>query len=172
MTRHHRGVRPSEARRNRALDRLRQGYVEGALTTDTFTLRVDRAHRSRSLAELRALTVDLPLRRLRDAVADLLERPEPVPTVSIAPPPDGPGPWTLGRDAHCRLVVEHDTVSRVHAQLRRTDAGWEVLDLGSLNGTRVNGWRVRRARLGPGDVLALGEVQVVLQDGEVGTGRG
>jgi pSer/pThr/pTyr-binding forkhead associated (FHA) protein len=36
-----------------------------------------------------------------------------------------------------------------------------VRDMGSTNGTRVNGWRVRRAALEPGDVVALGAQRVV-----------
>ena len=42
------------------------------------------------------------------------------------------------------------------------DDGFEVCDLGSLNGTWVNGWRVDRATLRPGDSLRIGEVRVVL----------
>ena len=41
-------------------------------------------------------------------------------------------------------------------------ARWEVRDLGSLNGTRVNGWRVAHARLEDGDELRLGDVVVQL----------
>jgi pSer/pThr/pTyr-binding forkhead associated (FHA) protein len=57
-------------------------------------------------------------------------------------------------------VLDHDTVSRRHAQLRRTGGGWEILDLGSLNGTWVNGWRVDRATLHDGDVVQLGDLRV------------
>jgi hypothetical protein len=84
------------------------------------------------------------------------------PVVRIAPPPDGPGPWIVGRSSACRLVLDHDTVSRRHAQLRHTPQGWEIVDLGSLNGTWVNGWRVERATLHPGDVVELGELRVEL----------
>ena len=87
-----------------------------------------------------------------------------MPTVHIAPPPEGPGPWTLGRSDKCRLVVAHGTVSRYHAELGRTETGrLEVRDLGSLNGTWVNGWRVERAALRPGDTLHVGDVRLVVE---------
>jgi hypothetical protein len=130
---------------------------------------VDEAYRARSVGELRALTGDLPARRLRDRLAHLAEtiagewRAAPTaPVVRVAAPPDGAGPWTIGRSRGCSLTLDDDSVSRWHAELRRTPRGWEVHDLGSLNGTRVNGWRVQRARLEAGDELRLGAVVVQL----------
>jgi len=164
-------MRATDEGRERAVARLHDGYAHGALGTDTFALRVERAYRAESVAELRALTADLPLRRLRDRLARLAETVAPgarpavpaLPVVQIAPPPGGDGPWTIGRSARCALTLAHDTVSRRHAELRRTPDGWEVRDLGSLNGTRVNGWRVMSAPVGPGDELRLGDVVVVLE---------
>jgi pSer/pThr/pTyr-binding forkhead associated (FHA) protein len=49
------------------------------------------------------------------------------------------------------------TASQCHAAIYRDDDQWIVEDLGSRNGTRVNGIRVaRRARIAPGDVLGFG----------------
>ena len=93
-----------------------------------------------------------------------LRRPK-VPTVAVAAPPDGPGPWTIGRSDACRLVIEHGTISRRHAVLKPVEGGFEVRDLGSLNGTWVNGWRVDRALLRPGDTLTLGDVRVLVRHG-------
>jgi hypothetical protein len=160
-------LRADDSRRERVVARLGEGYAEGALGTQTFSLRVDRAYRARSVAELRTLTADLPLRRLRDRLGRLAETiappaRSPVPTVRVRIPPTGPGPWTIGRSAGCALELDHETVSRHHAELRRVPAGWEVRDLGSLNGTRVNGWRVTHALVSPGDELRLGDVLVVL----------
>jgi hypothetical protein len=156
-------MRASEQRRERTVARLGEGYAAGSLGTETFALRVDHALAARSDRELRWLVADLPPLRLRERIERFLtgvrERP---PTVRIAPPPDGPGPWTIGRSDACRLVVGHRTVSRLHAELRPVPGGWEVRDLGSLNGTRVNGWRVVHARLHPGDELRLGDVRVQL----------
>jgi hypothetical protein len=145
---------------------LGDGYAAGAIGPDTLSLRVDAAYRARTEAQLRALVADLPLRRLWDRLrAVVLGPPAPPgpPTVRIAPPPDGPGPWIIGRDRRCRLILADGTVSRAHAELRRDGDAWEVRDLGSTNGTWVNGWRVDRATLGPGDELSLGDVRVILE---------
>ena len=159
-------MRADDRRRERTVAELGDGYAAGAIGPDTLTLRVDAAYRARTVDELRGLTADLP-RRWLAAARDWLERrrPRPVPTVHIAAPPSGPGPWTIGRSDACRLVVAHDTVSRRHAVLRRGDDGLEVRDLGSLNGTWVNGWRVDRSVLQPGDVLRIGDVRVVVGHG-------
>jgi pSer/pThr/pTyr-binding forkhead associated (FHA) protein len=48
-------------------------------------------------------------------------------------------------------------VSRRHAELRRNESGdWEVVDLGSTSGIKVNGRRVSSSRLAPGDDLTIG----------------
>ena len=159
-------MRADDRRRERTVAALGDGYAAGALGTETLTLRVDAAFRARSEDELRALTADLPRRwtqAAREWVAGL--RPPRVPTVTVAPPPEGPGPWTIGRSEDCRLVIAHGTISRRHAVLRRLEDGLEVRDLGSLNGTWVNGWRVDRALLRPGDALRLGDVRVLVRDG-------
>jgi pSer/pThr/pTyr-binding forkhead associated (FHA) protein len=63
----------------------------------------------------------------------------------------------LGRQA-ADLVLEDPQVSRRHATLRPADDGLELEDLGSLNGTWVNGARVAGAvRLAPGDQVRLGD---------------
>ena len=153
-------MRADDRRRERTVAALGDGYAAGALGTETLSLRVEAAYRAQTVGELRRLTADLP-RRWLDAVRAWFA-PAAVPTVHIAPPPDGPGPWTLGRSSACRLVIAHGTVSRRHAELRRTPDGLEVRDLGSLNGTWVNGWRVERAALHPGDTLHVGDVHVVV----------
>lgn len=50
------------------------------------------------------------------------------------------------------------TVSRRHASLRRRNDRWTVHDLGSSNGTWLNGMRVERAGIQPGDQLRFGEL--------------
>ena len=150
-------MRPTERRRNRTVATLGDGYAAGAIGTNTFELRVAAALRAKTAWELRRLVADLPSRWWSLLRAD---RP---PAVRVVAPPEGPGPWILGRAPGCALVLANDTVSRRHAQLRRTDEGWEVLDLDSTNGTRVNGWRVQHAVLRPGDVLHLGELRVEIE---------
>lgn len=62
----------------------------------------------------------------------------------------------LGRDPSCDIVVSHPTVSRRHAKLEWDGTQLFVEDLGSSGGTFVNGIRVRRERLAPGDTLRVG----------------
>ncbi|KAB2838637.1 FHA domain-containing protein [bacterium] len=64
---------------------------------------------------------------------------------------------TLGRASECEVQLVDTELSRRHAQVRRTATGWELEDLGSRNGTRVDGVRVQGAvPLAPGAVIALG----------------
>jgi pSer/pThr/pTyr-binding forkhead associated (FHA) protein len=62
----------------------------------------------------------------------------------------------LGRSNTCDYAIGDPTVSTRHAELVRIDDGWLIRDLGSLNGTRVNGWLANEERLYPGDTLTLG----------------
>jgi pSer/pThr/pTyr-binding forkhead associated (FHA) protein len=65
---------------------------------------------------------------------------------------------SLGRATSCDYVIHDPTVSNRHAELVRVDdGGWLIRDLGSRNGTRVNGWLVKEQRLRDGDTLTLGE---------------
>jgi pSer/pThr/pTyr-binding forkhead associated (FHA) protein len=63
---------------------------------------------------------------------------------------------SLGRATQCDYVIRDATVSSRHAELARTADGWVIRDLGSLNGTRVNGWLVDEQRLRDGDTITFG----------------
>ncbi len=66
---------------------------------------------------------------------------------------------TIGRslDNLCALVTGEDRgVSLQHCDVRRTESGFELVDCNSLNGTWLNGRRIRRERLVEGDVIGLG----------------
>ena len=63
---------------------------------------------------------------------------------------------TIGRLPECAIVLDDPNVSRRHAQVRREGDAIFVVDLGSTNGTRVNGMVVREHRLGAGDVVSIG----------------
>jgi FHA domain-containing protein len=65
-------------------------------------------------------------------------------------------PFVIGRSRECDLVLDDPNVSRRHAELRREDGGWAVVDLGSTNGIKLNGKRSRGGRLNPGDEITLG----------------
>ena len=53
----------------------------------------------------------------------------------------------IGRQASCRIVFNDSNVSREHAQLRRSADGWKLLDLGSTNGTKINGVKITEEQL-------------------------
>lgn len=70
-----------------------------------------------------------------------------------------PGAVIVGRSPDCDVVLDEISVSRRHACLTTDERGCIVDDLGSRNGTGVNGHRVSRGqRLAPGDVLEMGAV--------------
>ena len=62
----------------------------------------------------------------------------------------------LGRDAANRLQVHDTEVSRQHAELRRLEGAYTLTDLGSSNGTFVNGRRIQQHRLSSGDQVQVG----------------
>ena len=63
------------------------------------------------------------------------------------------------------MTLADETVSRWHASLERASYGWLLDDLGSTNGTRVNGWRVTSPNLvRAGDLVTFGSVTFVLAD--------
>ena len=69
---------------------------------------------------------------------------------------DGPTA-SLGRSRECDCVFADPNISRKHAELRRSSNGdWQVVDLGSTNGVKVNGRKVESSRLSPGDEVSLG----------------
>jgi predicted component of type VI protein secretion system len=61
----------------------------------------------------------------------------------------------VGRKEECDLCLNHKSVSKMHCVIVKTDGLLLLRDLGSTNGTRVNGQRVRRAALLPNDQLSI-----------------
>jgi hypothetical protein len=89
-------------------------------------------------------------------------RPAPM----VFPPGSGTS-FTIGRTQDCDLRIADLSVSRRHAQLSRSEDGWLLSDLGSHNGTRVNGWLVREpVPVRPGDLLQFGSVVFIIQGPE------
>jgi hypothetical protein len=135
----------------RTLSQLRDAYAAGLLSTATLEARV-------SLA-----LVD----RADEAVWDLprwWERGRPPRTLLV----DGVE-WPLehsarvGRGPDCDVVLSDDSVSRRHAEIAVRGRVCAVRDLGSCNGTYVNGRPVVHARLRRGDELQLGETILQLR---------
>lgn len=61
----------------------------------------------------------------------------------------------VGRKEECDVCLNHKSVSKMHCVIVKTDGLLLLRDLGSTNGTRVNGQRVRRAALLPNDQLNI-----------------
>jgi len=72
----------------------------------------------------------------------------------------------VGRGEDSDIVLADATVSRTHAELLHGPDGWEVVDLGSVNGTFLNGRRLTRARIAGGESIDFGNVhtRIVLLD--------
>ena len=66
----------------------------------------------------------------------------------------------LGRDATNDVQIDHPRVSRNHVELRADGSTTWLIDLGSLNGTRVNGRLVKYCELRHGDEIALGDCNI------------
>ncbi len=66
-------------------------------------------------------------------------------------------PLTLGRGPTNDVVLQDAAASRVHAEFRQNRGGVVLTDLGSGNGTYVNGTRVTSPRVRPGDLITIGE---------------
>lgn len=75
------------------------------------------------------------------------------------------GTTVVGRGADADLQLTDTGVSRRHAELRLEDGRVELHDLGSTNGTRVNGQPVTRATLADGDRITVGTTDLVLRSG-------
>ena len=70
-----------------------------------------------------------------------------------------PSHLVIGRSPDCDVVIRNATVSRRHAEIRHEDDGWIVEDLGSKNGTGVNGVPVDGAApVHEGDFLTFGRI--------------
>jgi hypothetical protein len=193
-------VRASQAEREEAVAELRERFVAGQLTQDTFVHRMEAALAARDRGQLADLFADLRVPRrlpgwrglatrarigpraraiitpVREAVASSARRmsaPRPPQHRWPGPPPlpadllfpvGSQARFTIGRDPGCDLVIPDITVSRQHAGLDRGHRGWLLIDFGSTNGTRLNGWRVREpVPVSPGDQVSFGAVTFVLR---------
>jgi pSer/pThr/pTyr-binding forkhead associated (FHA) protein len=80
----------------------------------------------------------------------------------------------IGRGQDCDIILDEHQVSRQHVRLQHTPQGWMAIDLGSTNGTQVNGQPLQAHEayaLQPGDRVALGAAMLVLQQPTEGQAR-
>jgi hypothetical protein len=145
--------RVSDADRDQAIGMLKEGSAEGRLSQETFLHRVDAALHAKDSRDLAALLNDLPAPPRRQSAAaravgrcsSLAARFQAAwraPRIPALVLPRGRGVFTIGRSGDCDLALPDLTVSWYHAELRRAGDDWLLVDLGSTNGTRANGWRV------------------------------
>ena len=72
----------------------------------------------------------------------------------------GEEPVSIGRLPECDIVLSDPNVSRRHAEVRRQGTGFVVVDLGSTNGTRVNGAGVKERPVQDGDLITVGGTKI------------
>ncbi len=80
--------------------------------------------------------------------------------------PLNPGSTFLGRSQENTVPIEHESVSSSHREIVVSEAAVWVRDLGSTNGTFIDGELVEQARLRPGQTLRVGEVEMRFEAGE------
>ncbi|WP_406270279.1 FHA domain-containing protein [Actinacidiphila glaucinigra] len=165
--------RPTDAERERAIEVLREGAVDGRLSHDTFVRRMGLALEARHSADLAALIADLPppqgrWARLTGSIVRAVTKTsafrarmrlawavQQLPPLLLPAP--GPFPVRIGRDLSCTFRLSHSSTSRFHAELSHEGGLWVLRDLGSMNGTWVNGHRVMgAAAVRPGDQVTFG----------------
>jgi hypothetical protein len=70
---------------------------------------------------------------------------------------------TIGRSRECDIVLQDANASRQHAEIRHIGLDYFAVDLGSTNGTLVNGQRIRRQALANGDRIMIGTTEIVVE---------
>lgn len=71
---------------------------------------------------------------------------------------------SIGRLSACDITIADPNVSRRHAEIRPLGDGYVLVDLGSTNGTRVNGSRVGQHHLADGDEVGVGNAVLVFEE--------
>ena len=70
----------------------------------------------------------------------------------------------IGRSRECDITLDDPNVSRRHAEIRRENGAFWIVDLKSTNGIEVNGERVERARLNHSDTILIGKTELTFEN--------
>jgi hypothetical protein len=162
--------------RDRIARTLNVAYGDGLLSESTLAYRLDVLCASRVI-DPAGLLGDLTLRAPRSGLATTAGRitdgarrmlwgswhapPRPATLLALDWAGDAED-LHVGRHLACDIRLGDLSVSRRHARLRFRDGHWILQDLESTNGTRVNGTRVGRCQLRPGDAVQLGDVRLLV----------
>ncbi len=172
---HNRAMGMGGAIRARLSSTLATAYGRGLLSEHTLAMRLDVLLRE-PLVDPDGLVGDLALRRPEDTVwgrvaqtvslvrervaTRLADDAGPVPLLLALDWSGLPSELLLGRSSSCDIVLSDPSISRRHLRLRSRDGRWALEDLGSMNGTTLNGRSVGRCELRPGDDLRLGDTRL------------
>jgi len=107
-----------------------------------------------------------PAPTARTTVTGSVPQVMPVPSQTPSGGSEG-GPFTIGRGLENKIVVDDLLVSRQHVRLVPDGGGFQVHDLGSRNGTYVNGHRIEFAHIGEDDLLAVGHSRFTVRQGQL-----
>lgn len=149
-----------DAHRDRALAALGDAYARDLLSAESLELRIEEALHAPSPPALRQTLFGLPIARRAATLHAVwhgarwtglqLEGGLLLATEAAR------GSWVVGRSRSCDVRLVDDAVSRRHARVTVRGGCWTIEDLGSSNGTWVNGRPLDRGELRPGDVVELG----------------
>ncbi len=168
--------RVSTAERDRVIGVLKEESAQGRLSQETLLQRVEAALVAKDADQLAALLGDLPTRPGREGLASrsiarwsaLTAHWQAAWQASRLPRlvlPRGRPVFTIGRCLDSDLPLSDPTVSWHHAELRQSGGDWVLVDVGSTNGTRANGWRVGDGfTVRAGDRVTFGHVSFRLTD--------
>ena len=164
--------------RERLVQRLNTAYAGGLISDQTLVARLDQVL-NRTLVDPQPLVGDLWLRDRRGVLHNRVSQVRAAVRSTIEAVFEGESSedgsleqllaldWdhaaeaiVIGRSSRCDVVLTEETVSRRHARLSHRDGCWILQDLDSTNGSYLNGRRVGRCELRPGDRLHLGEASL------------